>query len=122
MEAGMAFAQRLSVEEKVVLDLYHWMVTLNCFPSTRKLRTFRARRIGIGYRDKGTLPSSSATARKKADSEAWIHESALPEGVQFLLPGLPPSVKEGEWVDLPELTSVLLAGLAPEDLRLLLDL
>jgi len=122
MEAGMAFAQRLSVEEKLVLDLYHWMVSLNCFPSTRKLRTFRARRIGIGYRDKGTLPSLSATARKKADSEAWIHESSLPELIQELLPGLPPTVREGEWVDLPELTSVLQSGLCPDDLRLLLGL
>jgi hypothetical protein len=121
LEAGMAFAQRLSVEEKLVLDLYHWMVTLNCFPSTRKLRTFRARRIGIGYRDKGTLPSSSATARKKADSEAWIHESSLPEGIRELFTGSQPSFQEGEWVELPLLVSELLAGLTPEDLRLLLN-
>lgn len=121
LEAGMTFAQRLEIEPKLVLDQYHWIVSLNCFPTTRSLRIFRARRIGIGYRDKGTLPSSSATARKKADSEAWIHESSLPESIQDLLPGLPPSVREDEWVDLPELTSVLLAGLSPGDLRLLLN-
>jgi len=121
LEAGMQFAQRLQVEEKLVLDLYHWLVNLNCFPSTRKLRTFRARRIGIGYRDKGTLPSSSATARKKADSESWVHESAVPEWLLSLV-GSSPNVREGEWVDLPELVSELQTGLAPEDLRLLLDL
>jgi hypothetical protein len=110
------------VEEKLIHDHYHWMVVLNCFPSSRKLRTFRARRIGIGYRDKGTLPSSSATARKKADSEAWVHEGSLPELIQDLLPGLPPTVREGEWVDLPALTSELLSGLCLEDLRLLLNL
>lgn len=120
LEAGMAFAQRLSIDEKLVFDFYHWMVVLNCFPSTRKLRTFRTRRIGIGYRDKGTLPSSSATARKKADSESWIHESSVPE-VLRTFPGLPPSIQEGEWVDLPELVSFFQTGLTPEDLRLLLN-
>jgi len=120
LEAGMAFAQRLSVEEKLVDDLYHWMVVLNCFPSTKRLRTFRARRIGIGYRDKGTLPSSSASARKKAESEAWFHESSLPEALKSF-PGLPPSIQEGEWVDLPELVAFLRTGLTPEDLRLLLN-
>jgi hypothetical protein len=121
LEAGMAFAQRLSVEEKIVLDFYHWMVVLNCFPSTRGLRTFRARRIGIGYRDKGVLPSSSATARKRADSEAWVHRASLPTDLQAFIEGLPPNVQEGEWVDLPELVSVLCSGLSPEDLRLLLN-
>jgi hypothetical protein len=121
LEAGMAFAQRLSVEEKLILDLYHWMVSLNCFPSTRKLRTFRARRIGIGYRDKGTLPSSSAGARKRATMDAWVQMENLPELVRTF-PGLPPDLVEGEWVDLPGLTSFLRTGLSPEDLRLLLNL
>jgi len=117
----MAFAQRLSVEEKLVLDLYHWMVSLNCFPSTRKLRTFRARRIGIGYRDKGTLPSSSSSARKKADMETWVQMENLPEMLQSL-PNLPSDLVEGEWVDLHGLSSFLRTGLSPEDLRLLLNL
>jgi len=121
LDAGMQFAQRLQVDEKLVLDLYHWMVALNCFPSTKRLRTFRARRIGIGYRDKGTLPSSSATARKKADSEAWIHRESLPELLQELLTSLPPTIQEGEWVDLPAPVSELHSGLCQEDLRLLLN-
>jgi hypothetical protein len=120
-EAGMAFAQRLSSNEKLVLDFYHWMVVLNCFPSTRALRLHRARRIGVGYRDKGVLPSSSATARKSADAAAWIHRDSLPEDLQAFIDGLPPVIQEGEWVDLPVLVSVLQSGLSPEDLRLLLN-
>jgi len=121
LEAGMQFALRVDEEEKLQHDLFHWMVLLNCFPSSRRLRSFRARRIGIGYRDKGTLPSVSVGARRNADSAAWVHRDSLPESLGPLLDPAS-SLTEGEWVDLPELVQFLRTGLAPEDLRLLLDL
>lgn len=122
LDAGMQFALRLSQEDKLRSDLYHWMVVLNCFPSTRRLRSFRqARRIGVGYRDKGTLPSPSVSARRNAEMDAWVHRESLPEPIQALL-SLSPDLSEGEWVDLPELSQFLQLAWRPEDLRLLLGL
>lgn len=121
LDAGMKFAQRIEVEVKLQHDLYHWMVVLNCFPSTKRFRAFQARRIGIGYRDKGTLPSSSAAARRDTVNGAWVHRETLPEPVQAQL-FLQPSLSEGEWVDLPELVQYLKLAWTPEDLRLLLGL
>jgi len=121
IEAGFQFAIRLEAESKLQHDLYHWMVVLNCFPSTKRFRSFQARRIGIGYRDKGTLPSPSVSARRNAEADAWVHRDAFSEALQSLL-SLSPNVSEGEWVDLPELAQTLQSGLTPEDLRLLLGL
>lgn len=121
LDAGMKFAQRLEQEPKIQLDLYHWMVVLNCFPSTKRFRAFQTRRIGVGYRDKGTLPSLSTAARRGAETEAWVHESQIPESLRSLL-FLQPSLSEGEWVDLPELVQFLKLTWTPEDLHLLLGL
>lgn len=121
LDAGMQFALRIEAESKLQLDLYHWMVVLNCFPSSRRLRAYRARRIGVGYRDKGTLPSPSVSARRNAEEGAWVHREDLPVGLSAF-PGLPPILSEGEWVDLPELTEYLRTSFTPEDLRLLLNL
>jgi len=120
LEAGMQFAIRLEAEKKLQIDLYHWMVLLNCFPPSKRLRQFRARRIGVGYSDKGTLPKLDASLRRSADRSAWVHREDLPEVLQSLL-DTSPSLVEGEWVDLPELVQFLRTGLDPEDLHLLLD-
>jgi hypothetical protein len=121
LDAGMKFAQRLEQEPKLQHDLYHWMVVLNCFPSNRRFRSFQARRMGIGYRDKGTLPSPSTAARRDALTGAWVHKESLPESVRHQL-NLCPELTEGEWVDLPELVLFLQQAWTPEDLRLLLAL
>jgi len=121
LDAGMQFALRLEADEKLQLDLYHWMVLLNCFPSSRRLRSYRARRIGVGYRDKGTLPSSSAAARRQAEEQGWVWKGSLPEALQGSSI-LPPTLEEGEWVDLPGTVSFLRENFQPEDLRLLLGL
>lgn len=122
LEAGMTFAQRLESDRKLVSDLYHWMVVFNCYPTTRRLRIHRARRIGVGYRDKGTLPDKSRGARRSADSSAWVHWDSLPEHIQELISVLASQSVEGEWVDLPDLVSNLQSGLGTSELRLLLDL
>ena len=121
LDAGMKYAIRLESEPKLRSDQYHWMVVLNCFPSTRRFRAYQARRMGIGYRDKGTLPSTSTGARREAETGAWVHKEQLPETVRSLL-FLQPSLSEGEWVDLPELVQFLQLAWTPEDLRLLLGL
>jgi hypothetical protein len=120
LEKGMKFAQRLEADWKLQLDFYHWMVVLNCFPSTKRLRLWRqSNRIGVGYRDKGTLPSPSAGAFRGAQEEAWVHRNQLGKKLQDLLDSAPDLV-EGEWVDLPGLAQ-LLAGLASGEVHSLLD-
>jgi hypothetical protein len=121
LDAGLKFVIRLEQEPKLRSDLYHWMVVLNCFPSTKRFRAFQARRMGIGYRDKGTLPSTSVAARREAETGAWVHQSQIPDSVRSLL-FLQPSLSEGEWVDLPELVLFLQQAWTPEDLHLLLGL
>ena len=121
LEAGMKLATRLEVDFKLQLDFYHWMVVLNCFPVTKRLRIWRANRIGIGYRDKGTLPSPSASAVRDADQNAWVRKDQLQEALQSIIDSADSDLVEGEWVDLPGLVRTLQSGLAPEDLRLLLD-
>jgi hypothetical protein len=120
LEAGMQFAIRIESEQKLQLDFRHWMVLLNCFPPSKRLRLFRARRIGVGYSDKGTLPQLDASLIRSANRSAWVHRQDLPEVLQSLL-DTSPNLVEGEWVDLPELVQYLRTGLAPEDLHLLLD-
>jgi hypothetical protein len=121
LEAGMKFAQRLECDFKLQLDFYHWMVVLNCYPSTKRLRSWRqTSRIGVGYRDKGTLPSLSARSVREADESAWVPRDLLSQKVMDLLDPSSDLV-EGEWVDLPGLVQFLRTGLAPDDLRLLLD-
>jgi hypothetical protein len=120
LEKGMKFAQRLEEDFKLQLDFYHFMVVLNCYPSTKRLRLFRqANRIGVGYRDKGTLPSPSAGALRGATEGAWVHSSQLGEQLQAVISSAPDLV-EGEWVDLTGLAQ-LLAGLATEKVHSLLD-
>jgi hypothetical protein len=120
LEKGMKFAQRLEGDFKLQLDFYHFMVVLNCHPSTQRLRKWReANRIGVGYRDKGTLPSPSARSVRKATEEAWVPIDQLGEKLQAVLNSAPDLV-EGEWVDLPGLAQ-LLAGLASGEVHSLLD-
>lgn len=120
LEKGMKFAQRLEGDWKLQLDFYHFMVVLNSYPSTRRLRVWRqTSRIGVGYRDKGTLPSPSTGALRNAQESAWVPRDQLGKKIQELLDSAPDLV-EGEWVDLPELAR-LLAGLAPESVHSLLD-
>lgn len=121
LEKGMKFAQLLESNYKLQLDFYHWMVVLNCYPSTKRLRKFRqTSRIGVGYRDKGTLPSPSASSMRKATEESWIRQEALGVKLLEVINSTRPDLVEGEWVDFPELVQ-LLAGLAPDEVRSLLD-
>lgn len=119
LSQGLEFAQRLSREEKLQSDLYHWMVTLNCFRTTRALRSFRVRTLGVGYRDKGTLPSKSATSVRRAQEDSWVPRDQLPEAIVALIH--PSSdLLEGEWVDLPGLVKLVQSGLTASEIGPLL--
>lgn len=105
LDAGLEFAKRLELEKKLQLDFYPYMVVLNCYPSTKRLRAFRqTSRIGIGYRDKGTLPSLSTGPRRSAQESAWIHRDQIPVPLMEILESSPDLI-EGEWVDLTALAS-----------------
>jgi len=77
LQAGMKFFQRLSKEEKLQLDFKHALREINSRPTSRSFRSKAQRRIGIGYRDKGTLPISSSFARREAISDSWIPSEPL---------------------------------------------
>jgi hypothetical protein len=120
LDAGMRFAQRLDVDKKLQLDFYPSMVVLNCYPSTKRLRVWRqTSRIGVGYRDKGTLPSLSTGARRGAQESAWVLLEDVPLGLRKLIEAFPVLV-EGEWVDLSALTFLLQVGSEQREIQPLL--
>jgi hypothetical protein len=60
-------------------------------------RSKAKRRIGVGYRDKGSLPLGSSTEIAMANFEVWIYVDDIPTSL-FFRPGILPSLKwEGDW-------------------------
>lgn len=112
LEAGLKFAQRLSREQKLVSDFKHQIRELNRRPQSKRFRQSEVRRIGVGYRDKGTLPEFSSRARQEAQSGAYISSALIPEELVNLLKKILPDclTEDGEWIDLTMIS---------EDLRIL---
>lgn len=106
LEAGLKFARRLTEEKKLLSDFRHQMRELNRRPQSKRFRQSEGNRIGIGYRDKGTLPPESLAARRKAQEDSFIPRDQIPlEVLEILLRYLPSSLTEdGEWVDLYEIS------------------
>lgn len=102
LEAGLQFARRLSEEEKLQSDFQHQMRELNRRPQSKHFRQSEARRIGVGYRDKGMLPEASLRARRAAWEESFLPRELIPEQlISVLQKYLPAALTEdGEWVDL----------------------
>jgi len=102
LEAGLRFARRLSEEKKLPLDFRHQMRELNRRPQSKHFRQSDARRIGVGYRDKGILPEQSLRARRAAWEESFIPVDLVPEDLLNVLKRYLPSclTEDGEWVDL----------------------
>lgn len=100
--AGIRFSSRLKKEKKLQSDFRPHMVELNRRPQSRNFRKKESRRIGVGYRDKGTLPDHSESARRRANEESFVHFNSLPPRLRDLISVRSPlSVTEdGEWVDL----------------------
>jgi hypothetical protein len=124
LESGLKFAFQLTYDEKLQHDFYHDMVDLNSRSVTRRLRLHRQNsRIGIGYRDKGTLPSPSALGVRNANQGDWIHRESAIRMLSALQLVLPPDSQEEEWLELSEFVRILRKyPLTQENLKSLLDL
>jgi len=107
IQAGLKFAQRLSESEKLQSDFKHQMIELNRRPQSKRFRRNELSRIGVGYRDKGTLPEVSVRPRLSANESNWSYFSDFNSSQQrFILSQVPTSI-EGEWVDLEVLGNFL---------------
>lgn len=104
--AGMKFSTRLSREKKLQSDFRHQIVELNRRPQSKRFRTTESRRIGVGYRDKGTLPAVSSRARREASSDNWVPLQSFPDEVSGILETLFPQLVEDEEFDLSGLPSL----------------
>jgi len=102
LEAGLKFAQRLSKEKKLRSDFRHQMRELNRRPQSKRFRQSEARRIGVGYRDKGMLPGLSHGARRRSQEEAYIPSHLVPPLLLGAIRLVHPNflTADGEWVDL----------------------
>jgi len=102
LEAGLKFARRLSQEKKLQLDFKHQMRELNRRPQSKRFRQSEARRIGVGYRDKGMLPGLSHGARRRSQEESYVPSHLVPkllmESIRLVYPNF--LTEDGEWVDL----------------------
>lgn len=102
LEAGLRFARRLTQEEKLRSDFRHQMRELNRRPQSKHFRQSEARRIGVGYRDKGMLPENSSGARSSAQRDSYIPSHLVPRillgAIQTVMPTCLTADKE--WVDL----------------------
>jgi len=102
LEAGLRFAHRLTKEEKLRSDFRHQMRELNRRPQSKHFRQSEARRIGVGYRDKGMLPGSSSGARTAAQKDAYIPSHLVPKILLGSIRSVMPEflTADEEWVDL----------------------
>lgn len=107
IEAGLRFAQRLSSEEKLKFDFKHQLIEANRRPQSKRFRKQNPRRIGVGYRDKGTLPESSSSAISSAQESSWIFLQDIPVEVRDFIVRSLPSAVEGDWFDLSLLPELL---------------
>jgi len=104
----LKFASRLSVESKLQLDFQHQVRELNRRPQSRRFRRYETSRIGVGYRDKGTLPKESTRWRIRAQEAGWVYIPDFPLEQQGVLRTLVSSAcREGDWIDLSELSHLL---------------
>jgi hypothetical protein len=100
IQAGLRFSVRISAELKLQRDFYPHMVELNRRPQSSHYRKSEKSRIGVGYRDKGTLPDNSTQARSSTQRDSWILLSDLPENLQLILTSTVPQLIEEGWLDL----------------------
>jgi len=107
IQAGLLFAQRLKNERKLQSDFKHQMIELNRRPQSRRFRKSEVSRIGVGYRDKGTLPELSMRPRLQANEDQWVFFSDFNSSQQRFIEKEAPTAIEGEWVDLEILSDLL---------------
>jgi len=110
IEAGLKFCSRLLLEEKLQSDFKHQMVELNRPSQSKRFRRFQSRRIGVGYRDKGTLPEESELVRNSAQEKNFLFLSDLSPEIRELVIRQAPKSVEGEWLDLEGFSLEILSG------------
>lgn len=103
IEAGLKFAQRLTREKKLQSDFKHQLVEANRRPQSKRFRKFEQSRIGVGYRDKGTLPDDSEAARRSTIKDSWLSIHSIPEEIGNYFRSQLPEAVEGDWLDLTAL-------------------
>ena len=118
--AGLKFLSRLSLEVKLQSDFKPHMIELNRRPQSKRFRVSERRRIGVGYRDKGTLPDLDSRVRSQAQEASFIYLWDLPEGLQKFISALIPTSLEGDWVDLEEVGRIV-STISPTDQHQLLN-
>jgi len=117
---GLKFCERLTNESKLQSDFKLGLVYLNSRPRSKRFRKSETRRIGVGYRDKGTLPESSTRARRKADEESFVYFDDLSEKLRsYLRQKYPALVTINGWLDPEEIRTPLASD--SRLLQLLLD-
>lgn len=99
--AARKFFARISSEKKLQKDFSHCMRFLNSRPRSATFRRTQKRRIGVGYRDKGTLPSFSSGARQDAHKAAWILREDVNEFTVNAIQSIAPFTfsDDGEFLD-----------------------
>lgn len=108
LTAGIEFCHRLSSNSKLQRDFWFAVEQLNLQPRSWRYRRSEVRRVGVGYRDKGSLPDLSNSAIRRANEEAVIYSADLPkELLEFVHENLPSCLTEdGEWLDLSSLFEI----------------
>jgi hypothetical protein len=105
--AGVNFCRRLEKERKLQYDFKPHIEHLNSQLRVRAIKKHETSRIGIGYRDKGTLANFADKLRKRITEEGSVHKSDLYDVPQSLLDfiafWIPSSLVDEEWIDLGEI-------------------
>jgi len=114
IDLGLRFAYRLESDQKLLSDFWRAVEILNLRPRNRRYRASTVRRIGVGYRDKGTLPDESTRAQEKANEQSFLFLQDLPEKFQEKIRKEHTAclTEDDEWLDLHALLQ-----LAEEELR-----
>jgi len=123
ISSGLKFAERLSKDRKLQSDFQHAARELNRRPQSKRFRAREIRRIGVGYRDKGTLPVVSTSARRKTVEENFIPSWEVPEELLRILKQLVPTAltEDEDWVDLQEVTERLRSSFTDMNIHSLLN-
>jgi hypothetical protein len=120
--SGLSFCYRLESDPDLLRKFWRSVELLNLKPRSHRFRKYQTRRVGVGYRDKGTLPENDLKARRRAVDEAYVSVAALPEKVQSFVSVHYRSclTEDEEWLDIFDFSELITLE-DKEKLRLLLS-
>jgi len=105
--AGLEFCSRLLEDSSLPPRFIHEQNELNRRPQSRKFRRRQASRIGVGYRDKGTLHREIDLGRSEAHDQNWVYLRNLSSDLIEMIYYVYPSSMEREWLDWEELDRLM---------------